>query len=236
MKIRIRADSVEIEGYVNAVGRDSRKLIDDYGYPYVEQIQPGAFAKALAEHVKNETPIKILLNHKEERELGDTATNLTLEEDTIGLHAVAVITDPEVMEKARSREIVGWSFGFRILDSTEEYSQKGRRQIVTELDLIEVSLIDGEMTPCYAGTSVHARADGEVEKILTRASDNEAVYHIREQVEKEEVAPVQQKTAEEKRGQQSGDEPEKETTQKIDYKIYEDTIKQLRAKGGSEDD
>ncbi len=235
MKIRIRADSVEIEGYVNAVGRDSRKLVDDYGYPYVEQIQPGAFAKALSEHEKNETPVNILLNHKEERVLGDTATNLTLEEDTIGLHAVAVITDPEVVEKARNREIVGWSFGFRILDSTEEYSQKGRRVIVTELDLIEVSLIDGDMTPCYAGTSVHTRADGEAEKILTRASDNEAVYHIREQVERHEVAPVQQETKEE-RGQQSGEEPEKERTQKIDYKIYEDTIKQLRAKGGSEDD
>ena len=48
MKIRIRADSVEVEGYVNAVGRDSRKLVDEYGYPYVEQIQPGAFAKALS--------------------------------------------------------------------------------------------------------------------------------------------------------------------------------------------
>ena len=235
MKIRIRADSVEIEGYVNAVGRDSRKLVDEYGYPYVEQIQPGAFAKALSEHEKNETPVNILLNHKEERVLGDTATNLTLEEDTIGLHAVTVVTDPEVVEKARNREIVGWSFGFRILDSTEEYSQKGRRVIVTELDLIEVSLIDGDMTPCYAGTSVHTRADGEAEKILTRASDNEAVYHIREQVEGHEVAPVQPDKTEE-RGQQSGEDPEEETTQKIDYKIYEDIIKQLRAKGGSGND
>lgn len=236
MKIRIRADSVEIEGYVNAVGRDSRKLMDDYGYPYVEQIQPGAFAKALSEHEKNEIPIKILLNHNEAKELGDTATNLTLEEDSIGLHAVAVITDPEVVEKARNREIVGWSFGFIILDSTEEYSQKGRRVIVTELDLIEVSLIDGDMTPCYAGTSVHTRADGEAEKILTRASDNEAVYHIREQMEGQEVAPVQPIEKKAERGQQSGNVQEEETTQKIDYKIYEDIIKQLRAKGGSEND
>ena len=49
MKITIRADdSVEIEGYVNAVGRDSRRMVDQYGNDFVEQMQPGVFALALS--------------------------------------------------------------------------------------------------------------------------------------------------------------------------------------------
>ena len=48
MKIQIRSDSVEIEGYVNAVGRDSRPMRDrSTGERFVEQIVPGVFTRAL---------------------------------------------------------------------------------------------------------------------------------------------------------------------------------------------
>ena len=49
MQVEIRADkkSMAIGGYVNVVGRDSRVLHDKTG-PYVEQIMPGAFAKAIS--------------------------------------------------------------------------------------------------------------------------------------------------------------------------------------------
>lgn len=49
MQVEIRADrkSMVVRGYVNVVGRDSRVLHDKQG-PYIEQIMPGAFAKALS--------------------------------------------------------------------------------------------------------------------------------------------------------------------------------------------
>ena len=105
MRVEIRADSVLIEGYVNAVGRDSKILSDKTGLRFVEQIVPGAFARALT---KND--VDILLNHDGNKVLGSTQTNLSLEEDSIGLKARAVITDTEVIEKARAKKLKGWSF------------------------------------------------------------------------------------------------------------------------------
>ena len=108
MKINIRADSVEIEGYVNAIERNSKPLWSRMGQ-FIERICKGAFKKAL----KRNDDVKILLNHDPSRELGSTKQgNLELEEDNIGLKARAIITDKEVVEKARNGDLVGWSFGF----------------------------------------------------------------------------------------------------------------------------
>lgn len=59
MKVNIRADSVEIEGYVNAVERNSKTLRDRIG-EFIERVCKGAFAKAL----KRNDDVKILLNHE----------------------------------------------------------------------------------------------------------------------------------------------------------------------------
>ena len=68
MKIQIRSDSVEIEGYVNAVGRDSRPMRDrSTGERFVEQIVPGVFTRALTRN-----DVDLLLNHDHERVLGST--------------------------------------------------------------------------------------------------------------------------------------------------------------------
>lgn len=158
-KIEVRSDSVIIDGYVNAVGRDSRAMTDkDTGEKYVEQIMPGAFMRALMANDK----VDILLDHDANRKLGDTQSNLTLFEDAIGLKAHAEITDPEVVEEARDKKLRGWSFGFYPLDSSDEYTSNGTlRRFIEEMELVEVSLIDERMTPAYAGTSVEVRADGK---------------------------------------------------------------------------
>ena len=46
MKIELRSDSVAIEGYVNAVERDSKPLSLGGGI-FVEKVQAGAFRRAL---------------------------------------------------------------------------------------------------------------------------------------------------------------------------------------------
>ena len=59
MRVEIRADSVVIEGYVNAVARDSRVMRDrKTGKRFVEQIIPGVFRRALQHN-----DVKLLLNH-----------------------------------------------------------------------------------------------------------------------------------------------------------------------------
>ena len=158
MKVELRNDSVYIEGYVNAVGRDSRPIRDKTtGKRFVEQIVPGTFKIALA---KNE--VKLLLDHDHSRELGSTETNLTLYEDNIGLRAEAEITDPEVIEKAKNKKLRGWSFGFKERDASEEETKSGlTRRYVEDMILAEVSLIDEKKIPAYEGTSVETRAESE---------------------------------------------------------------------------
>ena len=90
-----------------------------------------------------------------------------------------------MLEKARNHQLRGWSFGFRRLDSREEYTSTCRRIIVTEMDLVEVTLVDDQAIPAYAGTSVHTRTDGTEEHIQTRAMDGN-VYTYREQ---DEIVP-----------------------------------------------
>lgn len=173
MRVEVRTDSVTIDGYVNAVGRDSRPLRDRNGERFVEQIVPGAFKRAL-ERAKN---IRILLNHDKNRDLGGTDSNLELKEDAIGLRAITTITDPEVIKDAREGKLRGWSFGFCERKASEEDTSNGmKRRFVEDLDLLEVSLVDQKKVPCYAGTSIECRAeDGEDEVVYTRELETEVV-------------------------------------------------------------
>ncbi|RHO90053.1 HK97 family phage prohead protease [Ruminococcus sp. AF41-9] len=171
--MEIREQSVTIDGYVNAVARDSRPIRDRSGTQFIEQIVPGAFERAIS----RADEIKILLNHDYSRELGSTKTNLQLFEDNIGLRAIAEITDAEVIEKAKKGELRGWSFGFIERAAKEEDTDSGlKRRFVEDMDLKEVSIIDNRKVPCYASTSIEMRADGnevlEVRTLETRVVSN----------------------------------------------------------------
>ena len=156
MQIRVRGDCVEIEGYVNAVERKSKPLWSRMGQ-FIERICKGAFKRALARN----DDVRILLNHNPERDLGGTKDgNLELEEDNIGLHARARITDPEVVKKARNGDLVGWSFGFYDRDVEQRTDEDGMPlRNVKDLDLEEVSLLDRTATPAYDGTLVAVRSE-----------------------------------------------------------------------------
>lgn len=191
MKIRIRADSVEVEGYVNAVERKSNPLISRMG-TFVERICKGAFKRAL----EREDDVRLLLNHDPLRDLGGTADgNLELSEDSIGLKARATITDKEVIQKARNGELVGWSFGFLDRDVENKRDEDGvPLRAVKDMDLKEVSLLDTEKTPAYDGTLVSVRSD---ETALFYAQPYEDEIQIREDKpddEGEKDVPKQQET------------------------------------------
>lgn len=179
MRIEVRSDKVIIDGYVNAVARDSRTLRDrKTGERFVEQIVPGAFQRALQ---RNE--VLLLLDHDDNRVLGSTEKNLTLYEDAIGLRAHAEIDDSEVIEKARLKKLRGWSFGFMELDASEEETKSGiKRRFVEDMKLVEVSIIDERKIPCYQGTSIETRAEGK-EKIMPDVVEVRAIYDIIKETE-----------------------------------------------------
>lgn len=165
MEIRVREGSVEITGYVNAVGRRSDPLRDMEGY-FTETIQPGAFSRALAENPN----VPMLLNHDEGRVIA-SGDALDLREDNVGLHVRATVSDPEVVDKAREGRLRGWSFGFIPRQQTMGAPDSGmRHRDVYAMDLREVSLLDDTRRPAYPATSVYTR-DGD-ETIEYRSMDD----------------------------------------------------------------
>ena len=159
MEIKIRSDSVEISGYVNAIERNSKPLMSRIGR-FVERICKGAFSNAL----NRNDDVHVLLNHDWARDLGSTKKgNLELKEDSIGLHARAVITDSDVIEDARNGNLVGWSFGFEDIDGGVERGVDGETGLplrkLRDLNLHEVSILNKLKTPAYDGTLIMARAD-----------------------------------------------------------------------------
>lgn len=161
MEIRIKDDSVEIEGYVNAVERLSKPLHSRTG-EFVERICKGAFQRALQ---RNDN-VRLLYNHNWSRDLGGTKDgNVELSEDNIGLRIRATVKDAETVENARRGNLVGFSFGFEDRD-VDEHSENGMRtRDVKDMDLYEISILDRKKTPAYDGTLINVRdTDGQQEK------------------------------------------------------------------------
>lgn len=155
MLIVTREDTVELEGYVNAVERNSKPLLSRMG-KFIERICKGAFKKA----IERNDDIHILLNHDWNKDLGSTKQgNLELSEDAIGLKARAVITDPEVVEKAKNGDLIGWSFGFSDVDVENTVENGLPTRAVKELDLYEVSVLDRQKVPAYEGNLITARSE-----------------------------------------------------------------------------
>lgn len=161
MEIRIKEDSVEIEGYVNAVERLSKTLHSRTG-EFVERICKGAFQRALQ---RNDN-VRLLYNHNWSRDLGGTKDgNVELSEDNIGLRIRATVKDAETVQEARRGNLVGFSFGFDDRD-VDEHSENGMRtRDVKDMDLYEISILDRKKTPAYDGTLINVRdAEGQQEK------------------------------------------------------------------------
>lgn len=220
MQIRIRADSVEIDGYVNAVERNSKPLWSRMGQ-FVERICAGAFAKALE---RNDN-VEILLNHIEDRKLGSQREgNLDLTEDAIGLRVHTVIRDEEVVRDAKAGNLVGWSFGFYDRDGAVEGSVDPDTGLplrkLHDLDLEEVSLLNRECVPAYNGTLVMVRADEKGAHFRADVFDDE-VELIDETETPQEPETPNERTEPEQNDNSDGDKT-------IDYSKYEQMIAEMK--------
>ena len=157
------------------------------------------------------------------------------------------------MEKARNNQLVGWSFGFYA--NSDEIGAEGETETrtVTDLDLIEVSILDDTKSPAYYGTSIEARSENEkvleyrstIEEIEDNAmQEHEKVYEesekqhqeIEKQKEEEKLELIVEKVAlkvlEKLNG--TGEEktipeetPVEDRNEKLDYSSFEDRIAKL---------
>lgn len=249
MEIRVKDDSVEVEGYVNAIERTSKPLMSRAGR-FIERICKGAFRKAL----NRNDDIHILLNHDWNRDLGSTKEgNLKLTEDNIGLRATATITDPDVVKKARDGDLVGWSFGFTDRD-VEESEEKGLPlREVRDLDLYEVSILDRSKVPAYDGTLIMARDDSSKEiNVRNELIDDDLLEHDEHMIEDDKLDIIASKIADkvveklnqQTRGNEVQETPKEDTpkdelqaderpkqqdvVENIDYSQYENMIKEMK--------
>lgn len=205
MDINIRADSVTIEGYVNAVERNSKPLTSRMG-KFIERIRKGAFSNAL----KRNDDVHVLLNHDWNRDLGSTKRgNLELKEDNIGLHARFTTDDPEVIDDARKGNLVGWSFGFADVPNGIERSYEDGMPVRTVKDMLlrEVSILNRKKVPAYDGTLIMARSDEDVDFFADDFLDE---INVRE----DEPQPKQD------------EHPEADKV--IDYSVYEQMISEMK--------
>ncbi len=246
MNIEVRNDSVVISGYVNAVERWSKPLranLRGIAQRFIEKIRAGVFRTAL----KRNGDVKVLLNHNPNRELATTKDGTAiLEEDNIGLRAEVTITDPEVVDKARNNKLVGWSFGF--YSNADEVAQQETltTRTVTDMDLVEVSILDDTKSPAYYGTSIETRSEGEKpmeirENIVEETVDIEQLAElVADKVfaklnapkadERAEEQPEESAEAEETEDATGGTAEETEETQErrtIDYSSFEERLAKL---------
>ena len=215
MKVEVREDSVHISGYVNAIERYSKPIRESLRgrvRTFIERIKAGVFRTAL----KRNDDVKVLLNHNHDRVLATTKDgSAKLEEDNIGLRAEVTITDKEVIEKARNNQLVGWSFGF--YSNSDELGTDGDNETrtVTDLDLIEVSILDDTKSPAYYGTSIEARSEDA--RILEYRDFTEEEG---EEVEKEKE--IQEEVETEVTETEKVEEKEVETEEEVQEEVQEE--------------
>ncbi len=225
MQIQIRNDSVVIEGYVNAIERNSKPLMSRMG-KFIERICKGAFAKALTRNDE----VYILLNHDWERVLGSTKKgNLKLSEDNIGLKARAEITDPEIVEKARRNDLVGWSFGFTDKDVETTFEHGLLTRMVRDLDLYEVSILDRKKSPAYEGTLVTVRSnDNDIQFRAEPFIDENITVEEKTEEPPQETQTDDTPTEETPQAETREEQPEQQSVEKIDYSEYDQIIQQMK--------
>ncbi len=183
MQVEIRGDSVVLSGYVNSVERFSKPITSPLRnklQTFIERVKAGTFKNAL----KRNDDVKVLLNHG--REVANTKDgSAKLEEDNIGLRAEVVTSDKEVVEKARNNRLSGWSFGF-YSNADDIGTEDGMTtRTLTDLDLVEVSILDDTRKPAYYGTSIESRSeDGKTMEIRGE--------NMNEETQKEQGLPIEQ--------------------------------------------
>ncbi|MGV2641564.1 HK97 family phage prohead protease [Clostridium perfringens] len=181
MKLNFRSNGLELEGYINVTERPSEILSDKDGQFFIEVVKRGCWKRALS---SNKT-IDLLYNHNPNRKIGDNKTNLELMEDSIGLKFRALISDPDIIAKAKEGKLKNCSFGFIPKRTSKEFIGGIEHRNLYEIELYEVSLLD--IPPAYSGCSIYKRdLEGSTEEYETRSIALEVVEERIEEIQEVE--------------------------------------------------
>ena len=108
-------------------------------------VRQGAFERSLAAGT-----VPVLWQHEKGRPIGRIDY---LREDSRGLRVIARVVDAQVAALLKARAVTGLSFGYRVREA-----QGSEPRELTELDLVEVSLVTFPMQPL---ARVHALEGGD---------------------------------------------------------------------------
>lgn len=188
MKLQFRNNGLELEGYINVSNRPSEVLTDKDG-KFIEVVRSGVWGRAIKQR-----KIDLLYNHRADRKLGDTNSNLELIEDSIGCKFRAFITDADIIERARKGLLKSCSFGFVPVRQAKKFVDGIEHRYLEEIELFEVSLLD--MAPAYSGCSINVRSEEQESEYLVRAIDIEELTkeEIAEEVIEDEVDKIEEES------------------------------------------
>lgn len=110
-------------------------------------IMPGAFTKSL--HKTGPKAVKLLYQHKADMPIGVFES---IEEDKRGLKvrgklALKTQLGREAYELMKMGALDGLSIGFRVSPKGQSYDAKGKRRMIKEVELMEISLVTFPMNP-----------------------------------------------------------------------------------------
>ncbi|MGU8377003.1 HK97 family phage prohead protease [Clostridium perfringens] len=204
MKLNFRSNGLELEGYINVTERPSEILSDKEGQ-FIEVVKRGCWKRALS----SGKTVDLLYNHNPNRKIGDNKTNLELMEDSIGLKFRALISDPDIIAKAKEGKLKNCSFGFVPKRTSKEFIGGIEHRNLYEIELYEVSLLD--IPPAYSGCSIYKRdLEGSTEEYETRSIALEVVEEVTEEKIKEAIEELEEVTEE---VEESTEEVIEETTE-----------------------
>ena len=138
-------------GYGAVFNSDSQPL------PFIERIQPGAFARSL----RSRNEIKMFVNHDTTQVLASKrAGTLRLSEDSHGLRVEADLPDTtagrDMAYLIKRGDVADMSFGFSVPSGGDSWSADGQTRELREVRLHEVSVVTG--FPAYEATTASVRS------------------------------------------------------------------------------
>lgn len=143
----------EIKAYDDGDGEDQKGMFSGYGSIFNNKdlgndiVLEGAFAKSIAG--KGAKGVKMLYQHKADEPIGVFDEII---EDKRGLKvkgrlAMGTQKGREVYELMKMGAIDGLSIGYRVAPKGANYDEKGKRRMIKEVDLMEISAVTFPMNP-----------------------------------------------------------------------------------------
>ncbi len=171
LEIRSQGDGMHFRGYAAVFNSDSQPL------PFIETIEPGAFARSLGQ----DRDIKMFFNHDPNQLLATRkAGTLRLSEDSRGLLVDADLPDTtsgtDLAKLIKRGDVDNMSFTFKKDGPNgDRWSEDGARRSLRQVKLFEVS----PMTEwaAYQGTSASVRSLGVLaSRVRAREADLSAAF------------------------------------------------------------